>query len=245
MHHGHSSERNLHSGIMRLWHALVFFLFAQSMRVSAVGDTADATPSDGPIPSSTVVPLSLITSEPPRQPSATLSTYTASTSMNCSASWMAWLTSSQNFRFGTFSTFYTTWTYHNMTAKVTTLCDGHPRIVGGINGLTTTATGTTSVQTISQLDHAGNFTVPTPKCVPPQSDVSSIFSIADIIVPNTTPYNAVNFNTTPTMSTTATRTTCGPCSIFGGTVSTMHESPKLEFPLIGQQGAITILPSHF
>ena len=45
-------------------------------------------------------------------------TGTAASSLNCSASWDAWMSS--NFSYYELSTFYSTYTYHNITAQITT-----------------------------------------------------------------------------------------------------------------------------
>ena len=137
------------------------------------------------------------------------------TSMNCSASWNEWLLSQNAFSFGWTSS-YTTFTYHNMTAPTTTLCDGHPRIVGGSNALVTTATGTTSTMTSEQKSN-GDFTVPTPICMPPEVDQTALHDIWQLWVPHTKPERFQSF----TFSTTSSG--CGDCSIWGGTVSLLRK----------------------
>lgn len=115
----------------------------------------------------------------------------------CYDRWMSWFNSSYD-QLGEWTTFVSTYTYHNITAAVTTACDGHPRIVGGTDGLTTTATGTNS--TLTSMPK--NFTVPTPICtVPPSECTGSLLAWT-------------------LCSGTSTQTSdCGPCSIWGGTVS--------------------------
>ncbi|KAK4547414.1 hypothetical protein LTR36_001070 [Oleoguttula mirabilis] len=52
-------------------------------------------------------------------------------SMSCSASWNVWRNSSNWLEFDDLST-YMTYTYHNITAPVTTLCEGTGRLVGDL-----------------------------------------------------------------------------------------------------------------
>ena len=69
------------------------------------------------------------------------------------------------------TTFASTYTYHNITASMTTACDGHPRIVGD---LTTLATGTNV--TMVTLGTTTAFNKTTPACVLEPSDCTSSVS---------------------------------------------------------------------
>ena len=120
-----------------------------------------------------------------------------STPLDCSASWNAWFSGSIYAEITYVSTYTTTYTYHNISAELTTLCDGHPRIVGGQNGLTTLATGTNS----SVTSATRNYTAPTPTCKPASTDCSALWN---------------TYRTSP--CTRTQDSDCGPCSIWGGTV---------------------------
>lgn len=138
---------------------------------------------------------------------------------NCSESWSSWLEASIQFSLGTYISFTSTRTYHNMTAKTTKLCDGHTRIVGGLDGLTTTATGTMTFFTFGLSTYSGRFTPPTPTCIPPPADRTNIFSGFFVWVPRTRGYDKSQYPSTLPSSLQATGQICGHCSIFGGTVS--------------------------
>lgn len=150
---------------------------------------------------------------------AAMSSTEANKTMNCSASWSSWLNRSILFSLGQYATFHSTRTYYNMTAEVTTFCDGHTRIVGGIDGLTTTATGTTIFLTSGQSTPTGDFTASTPTCLPGPADRTNIFDGFFVWVPRTEPYIKSQHPSTLPSSLVAHGRICGHCSIFGGTVS--------------------------
>lgn len=122
----------------------------------------------------------------------------ASAAIPCGEAWMSWLNSSTRYM-PTWTTYLETYEYYNITAATTTACDGHPRVVGGSNALTTIATGTNSTLTSAPK----NFTVPTPTCqLSPSECIGELAS-----------YSLCSGG--PTTSSAD----CGPCSIWGGTVS--------------------------
>lgn len=140
-------------------------------------------------------------------PSGTTSHFATSTCKNsCVATWNDYMSSLVEVSLNNFSytSFISTYTYHNMTAQLTTACDGHPRIVGD---LTTTATGTNS--TLTSTSATGNFTKPTPSCVLAPSDCTSFYGM----------YGSTQ------MSKYCTNTKdldCGQCTINGGTVQLIY-----------------------
>lgn len=142
------------------------------------------------------------------------------TSMNCSASWDDWLSSAHSFSYG-WATSFATFTYHNLTASVTTLCDGHPRIVGGRDGLKTTATGTTSTSTIFP-SHGHNYNKTTPICTPVPRDQTLIHDYWQVWVPQTETHYSYAFQNSSSTSSSVQSQDCGVCTIWGGTVTYHH-----------------------
>lgn len=118
---------------------------------------------------------------------------------SCGDVWLSWLNSSTRFHPSWTST-VVTYTYHNITAQTTTLCDGHPRIIGGVDALTTVATGTSS----SLTEAPQNFTQPTPTCKLQAAECTG--DLAEYELCSGGP------------ATTTTSLDCGVCSIWGGTV---------------------------
>lgn len=207
---------------MRSLVSVLFFLAANRSYISASKDVAGhshtaiavAAPSE-----SISLPVTRKGHNSSVTTTAHIYTNTTAESMNCSASWNAWLESSLDAGFN-LSTFTTTYTYHNMTAQLTTLCDGHPRIVGG---LTTTATGTNSTLTSTAM----NFTTPPPKCEPVATDCSSLYEQRWIL---------------PCTHTKGLD--CGQCNIWGGSVSRPSIHTSSNKTLTSSKGSIDILPSH-
>lgn len=135
-------------------------------------------------------------------PGSAVTTNNASTSSwNCSQSWSYYGVQLNGVSFSNLLTFTSTYTYHNITASTEVLCDGHPRIVGG---LTTIATGTNTTITSKPRP----FTMPMPTCRPLPQECASLEGM----------YGVVPCNQTGTGGVRNTKQ-CGQCSIFGGTVS--------------------------
>ena len=95
-----------------------------------------------------------------------------------------------------------TYTYHNITASMTTACDGHPRVVGD---LTTLATGTSSSLTTSEYLAGPNFTKPTPSCTMAPPDCAQVTAEYEVARTNSYCSNTQDLD-------------CGKCTINGGTV---------------------------
>lgn len=131
--------------------------------------------------------------------SSTTYTYTG----ECAKSWLTWLSNSMDLMDLGYSTWMSTYTYHNITASVTTLCDGHPRIVGGRDALTTVATGSGTTITSAMR----NFTVPSPTCMIPASECTGTLDYY-------TSYESYS------LCSGGPNKKCGPCTIQGGTVNT-------------------------
>lgn len=203
-------------------HSLLLALLLIAYRSSPVYGVTQSSNTSQDDTSNTGLPTSLVTY--PTTPGEGITIHpTFSKPADCSASWNDWLILSQSEMVGNMSTFSTTWTYYNMTAQVTTLCDGHPRIVGGSNGLTTTATGTSSALTVQYVHPTTTFSIPPPKCLPPPAERTSLSQYWGVMVPNTTgtPLFETASSFLPSVFT-GTPGACGPCSIYGGRVSPAH-----------------------
>ena len=139
----------------------------------------------------------------PRQANATITStasVTGTAAHNCSWTWDQWLGSSLDAQFDSIN-ITSTYTYHNITASLTTQCDGMPRVVGDF---TTIATGTNTTLTQTTT----NYTKPSPTCTPDPVDCADI--------------NA-GYGTYPCpRPTTGVVSSCGQCSIWGGTVDLLY-----------------------
>nr|POE93677.1 hypothetical protein CFP56_19689 [Quercus suber] len=126
-----------------------------------ITETVTTTTTSSSSSSSTFTRSSITTFD--LAPTGTGSLYAA----QCNSNWQAYITSSIDYA-GEVSILATSsWTYHNLSAQLTTLCDGDPRVVGA---LTTLATGTNS----SVYYQFQNYTAPTPTCSINPSDCADL-----------------------------------------------------------------------
>lgn len=133
---------------------------------------------------------------------------TSSATTTCGDVWMSWLNSSLD-NLPTWTTYLATYTYHNITAATTTACDGHPRVIGGSDALTTIATGTNT--TLTSVPK--NFTIPTPTCNLAPSECTG--KLASWSLCSGGPTTSVS--------------NCGACSIWGGTVRrSSHRESEID-----------------
>jgi len=121
---------------------------------------------------------------------------------SCAATWNQYFSSLEDASIHAFGyvSYQSTYTYHNMTAQITTACDGHPRIVGD---LTTTATGIGTV--LTSMTTNGNFSGTRPSCtLAPSECVSFIVEYGSTMVSS--------------YCTNTKAADCGKCTINAGTV---------------------------